>query len=75
MSEMCGESETEATGPHPAGRDTFVVRIWSSDGSDLVCGHVQHVRSRKRVYFASRQRLLTFLQDQLRDPGHDRCRS
>jgi hypothetical protein len=46
-------------------RDTFVVRIWSSDGSDGMRGQVQHVRTRKRAYFATRQRLLTFIQEHL----------
>ena len=75
MSDTFGHSEPEATGPTAAGRNTFVVRIWSSDGSDVLHGQVQHVRSRKRLFFASRERLLTFLQDHLRGPGQDRCRS
>jgi hypothetical protein len=72
---MFGESEREATAHGSEGRNTFVVRIWSSDGSDVMQGHVQHVRSRKRAYFANRQRLLTFIQDHLQDSGQDRCRS
>jgi hypothetical protein len=54
-----------------AGRDTFVVRIWSSDGPDDMRGHVQHVRSRKRAYFADRQRLLNFIQDHLEQAEQD----
>jgi hypothetical protein len=75
MAERFGETETEATALNAGGRDTFVVRIWSSDGSDALRGHVQHVRSRKRAYFATRQRLFTFIQDHLKDTGQDRCRS
>jgi hypothetical protein len=48
-------------------RNTFVVRIWSSDGGNLVRGRVQHVRSRKRAYFATRERLTQFIQTQLQD--------
>ncbi len=43
--------------------DTFVVRIFSRDGSKR--GQIQHVRSRNHAYFATRQRLLTFIQDNL----------
>jgi hypothetical protein len=75
MAERFGDFETETTALSAGGRDTFVVRILSSDGSGAMRGHVQHVRSRKRVYFATRQRLFTFLQDHLQDPGQDRCRS
>jgi hypothetical protein len=55
--------------------NTFVVRIWSSDGSDSLLGNVHHVRSRKRAYFATRQRLLTFIKDHLQQTQEDRCRS
>ncbi len=51
-------------------RDTSVIRIWSTDGADAVRGHIQHVRTRKRAYFATPQRLLTFLQNH-----SDTCRS
>ncbi len=47
----------------PAARETFVVRILSSDGSDGVRGHIEHVSSRKRAYFATRKRLLTFIEE------------
>lgn len=46
---------------------TFVVRIYSSDGSDLMRGQVQHVRSRQQADFATRQRLLSFIQDHLQE--------
>jgi hypothetical protein len=61
------ESDPEWLQPSVGARDTFVVRIWSSNGSDLVRGHIQHIRSRQRVHFASRERLLSFIQDHL--PG------
>lgn len=48
-------------------RNTFVVRIWSSDGSNLLRGRVQHVRSRKRAYFATRERLRQFIQAHMQD--------
>jgi len=49
-------------------RDTFVVRIWATDGANQVHGHIQHVRSHKRACFATRERLMRFIQDQLHDP-------
>jgi hypothetical protein len=75
MAELFGETDPDAAALNAAGRDTFVVRIWSSDGSEAMRGHVQHVRSRKRAYFASRQRLLSFIRDQLQVAEQDRCRS
>jgi hypothetical protein len=65
MADTFGEPEREPAALNAAGRDTFVIRIWSSDGSDALRGHIQHVRSRKRAYFATRQRLLSFIQDHL----------
>ena len=56
-------------------RDTFVVRIWSSDGGDLLRGHIQHVRTRKRAYFTTRERLTEFIQDHSQDPNADPCQS
>jgi hypothetical protein len=56
-------------------RDTFVVRIWSTDGADMLRGHVQHVRSRKRAYFATRERLVRFIQDHSQDSDGNPCRS
>jgi hypothetical protein len=73
MANMSGESESESTALNSGGRDTFVVRIWSSDGSDSIRGHIQHVRSRKRAYFATRERLLTFIEAHLRPPEGDGC--
>jgi hypothetical protein len=61
--------------PDATPRDTFVVRIWSSDGGDLLRGHIQHVRTRKRAYFTSRERLTEFIQDHSRDPNPDPCQS
>jgi hypothetical protein len=69
------DSPGESAASSAALRDTFVVRIWSSDGSDTMRGHVQHVRSRKRAYFATRQRLLSFIQDHLQKAEQDRCRN
>jgi hypothetical protein len=49
-------------------RDTFVVRIWSTDDATQLRGQVQHVRSHKRAYFATRERLKRFIEDHLHDP-------
>ena len=65
-----------------ADHDTFVVRIWSIEGSDTPRGHIQHVRSRKGAHFASQQRLLRFIEEHLlssaeltapRSGPHQRC--
>jgi hypothetical protein len=47
-------------------QDTFVVRVWTTGLPGVVRGHVQHVRSRRSVHFANRQRLQTFIEEQLR---------
>ena len=70
---MSGDSESESTALTSGGRDTFVVRIWSSDGTDSIRGHIQHVRSRKRAYFATRERLVTFIEAHLRQAEGDGC--
>jgi hypothetical protein len=49
--------------PEAAARETFVVRIVSSNGSESLRGHIEHVSSRKRVYFANRNRLLKLIQE------------
>jgi hypothetical protein len=49
-----------------ADQDTFVVRVWTTGLPGVVRGHVQHVRSRRSVHFANRQRLQTFIEEQLR---------
>jgi hypothetical protein len=69
------DSDTDATALNSRGRETFVVRIWTSDGSDAMRGHVQHVHSRKRAYFATRQRLMSFIQEHLQDTRQDQCRN
>ncbi len=61
---MVGESDAAAHHSR-ASRATFVVRIVTSDGSERVCGDVQHLRSRQRVQFDSRDHLLSFIQDHL----------
>jgi len=50
-------------------QDTFVVRVWTTGLRGVVRGHVQHVRSRRSVHFANRQRLQTFIEEQLRLAG------
>jgi hypothetical protein len=49
-----------------ADQDTFVVRVWTTGLPGVVRGHVQHIRSRRSVHFANRQRLQTFIEEQLR---------
>ena len=61
-----GELDPESTRSSVGRRDTFVVRIWPSDASDVVRGQIQHVGTRRRVYFASRERLQGFIEERLR---------
>ncbi len=51
------------------GRNTFVIRVWTGDDAEAVRGHIMHVRSRRRAYFATRQRLQTFIEELLQDAG------
>ena len=62
------DSDPDATPLSGGVRDTFVVRIWSTGGTSQPRGQIQHVRSRKRAYFATRERLMRFIQDHLHDP-------
>jgi len=75
FSDSNSESDLDATPRSGGVRGTFVVRIWSSDGVNLLRGNVQHVRSRKRAYFATRERLVGFIQDHLQDSDGNPCRS
>ncbi|MBV9602524.1 MAG: hypothetical protein JOZ87_37485 [Chloroflexi bacterium] len=74
MADASSESDFEPT-PFGGGggRETFVVRIWSSDGRGRLRGNVQHVRSRKRTYFATRERLMRFIRDHSRDADGSPC--
>jgi hypothetical protein len=63
----------EATPLSGGVRDTFVVRIWSNEGDDQLRGHIQHVSSRKRAYFATREHLMRFIQDHLHDGDGNPC--
>jgi len=59
-------SDNEQTPTTLADEDTFVVRVWTTGLPGVVRGHVQHIRSRRSVHFANRQRLQTFIEEQLR---------
>jgi hypothetical protein len=60
------QGDADQTPSGLADQDTFVVRVWTTDLPGDVRGHVQHVRSRRSVHFADRQRLQTFIEEQLR---------
>jgi hypothetical protein len=75
VADVFSESNLDRTPSGGGVRDTFVVRIWSSDGADLVSGQVHHVRSRKRADFVTRERLVRFIQDHLQDSDGTPCRS
>jgi hypothetical protein len=59
-------SDPDETHSSVPDQDTFVVRVWTTGLPGVVRGHVQHVRSRRSVHFANRQRLQTFIEEQLR---------
>jgi hypothetical protein len=46
---------------------TFIVRLVRSTSAGRVRGNVQHVSSRRARSFASSERLLSFIQQQLQD--------
>jgi hypothetical protein len=75
MADVFSESNLDPTPLSGGARDTFVVRIWSSDGANVLRGHIQHVRSRKRANFATRERLIKFIQDHLQDVDGNPCPS
>jgi hypothetical protein len=60
---------TDQTLASVADQDTFVVRVWTTGLPGVVRGHVQHIRSRRSVHFANRQRLQSFIEEQLRLAG------
>lgn len=64
---MFGASDSQAFQSSSGMGGTFVVRIDSSDGSDVMRGQVQHVRSRQRTDFATRERLLSFIEAHLQE--------
>jgi hypothetical protein len=66
MDDGCSRVDLESLPDPVSGRDTFVVRIWSAGDPDEARGHVQHIRSRQSAYFATRQRLLAFIEERLR---------
>jgi hypothetical protein len=63
------------TRPSVGRQDTFVVRIWSADTFGLMRGHIRHVGSRRRAYFASRQQLQGFIEERLRTTEEQTWRS
>lgn len=60
------DGDTDQTLTSLPDQGTFVVRVWMTGLPGDVRGHVQHVRSRRSVHFANRQRLQTFIEEQLR---------
>jgi hypothetical protein len=62
--------DTDQTLASVADQDTFVVRVWTTGLPGVVRGHVQHIRSRRSVHFANRQRLQSFIEEQLRLADH-----
>ena len=44
---------------------TFIVRIWADDASEVARGHIQHVRTRRTLYFKDAARMLRFIDEHL----------
>ena len=42
---------------------TFIVRLWTAAAEDSVRGHIQHVASRRGVYFRDMDKMLKFIQE------------
>lgn len=47
--------------------ETFVVRLWTDGSEELVRGHVQHVATRRGVYFRDAVKMLEFIGEYLGD--------
>lgn len=46
---------------------TFVVRLWTDAAENAVRGHIQHIASRRGIYFRDAERMLQFIREHL-DP-------
>lgn len=44
---------------------TFIVRLWTDGANGVVRGHIQHIASRRGVYFRDSDRMLQFIQEHL----------
>ena len=44
---------------------TFVVRLWTGATEDGLRGHIQHIASRRGVYFRDTDRMLQFIHEYL----------
>jgi hypothetical protein len=45
--------------------ETFIVRLWTDGGREPVRGHIQHIASRRGVYFRDAEKLLQFIGEHL----------
>jgi len=45
--------------------NSFVVKIWTEDGQNLVRGYIQHVGTQEGIYFADWERMTSFISDHL----------
>jgi hypothetical protein len=44
---------------------TFVVRLWADSAGGAARGHIQHIASRRGIYFRDSQKMLQFIHDHL----------
>ena len=56
---------------------TFVVRLWADGAGGAARGHIQHIASRRGMYFRDSEKMLQFIHDHLLPSilpanGHDR---
>lgn len=44
---------------------TFIVRFWTDASANTVRGHIQHIGSRRGIYFRDEEKMLQFVREYL----------
>lgn len=42
--------------------NSFVVKVWTEDGDNLIRGHIQHVGTEEDMYFFKWEKVVDFIQ-------------
>ena len=45
--------------------NSFLVRVWTEDGENIVRGYIQHVGSQESMHFRKWEKMVGFIQDHL----------
>ena len=54
------------SGDQPLGRyETFIVRLWTDGAEESTRGHIQHIASRRGIYFRDAGKMLQFIGEHL----------